>query len=63
MAPLDDQVDTDEDDDHLGGCELSPDEIEDEETAELRQLFPEGADTPGLGELADAYNALGALDA
>ena len=53
----------DEDDDFLEGCELSPEEMEDHETQELRVIFPDGLDTPDLEATAEAYRELGALDA
>lgn len=53
-----------EDDDHLDGCDLDftidPD---DDETADLRVLFPQGPDTPDLEAQAEAWRELGALDA
>lgn len=55
--------DPDEDDDFLDGCDIDftvdPD---DDETAELRTLFPQGAETPGLETLAAEWRELGALD-
>ena len=53
----------DHDDDHLDGCDLDfTEDPDDDETAELRDLFPQGLDTPDLEEQAALYKALGALD-
>lgn len=54
----------DHDDDHLDGCDLDftidPDN---DETADLRLLFPQGPDTPNLEQRAAEWRELGALDA
>lgn len=60
----DHQHDTDEqDDDLLEGCQLEEHELEDEETSDLRALFPDGLDTPDLDTVAQGYRDLAVLDA
>ena len=53
------------DDDHLDGCDhvIASEDYDDDATAELRVLFPQGTDTPDLEETAEVYRALGAVDA
>lgn len=52
-----------DEDDHLDGCDLDftidPD---DDETSELRDLFPQGLETPDLEQRASEWRELGALD-
>lgn len=54
----------DGDDDEIDGCAVDFEaHAVDELTASLLPLFPKGLDTPDLEQLAEGYNALGALDA
>lgn len=57
-------MDTPQDDDFLDGCDIDFEaHAVDDETASLLPLFPDGADTPNLEQLAQGYRELGALDA
>ncbi len=50
-------------DDLLDGCDLDfTEDPDDDETAELRDLFPSGLDTPDLESLAATYRELGSID-
>lgn len=45
-----------DEDDMLDGCELDfTDDPDDDETAQLRPLFPEGLDTPNLDQKAQEW--------
>lgn len=48
-----------EDDDLLDGCALDfSEDPDDDETAELRPLFPQGLDTPNLDQKAQEWQQL-----
>lgn len=49
----------DDDDDFLDGCDLPFDiDPDDDETSELRPLFPQGLDTPNLELVAALWRAV-----